>query len=72
MRVLLCTAPMVQINTPYPATAYLTAYLRERGFSVEQRDPALELALRLFSKRGVDELAKAVRKKRKRSDIFRN
>ena len=46
MRVLLLTPPMVQLNTPYPATAYLTGFLRERGFEVEQADPAIEWVLR--------------------------
>ena len=58
MRVLLVTPPMVQPNTPYPATAYLTGFLRlhaERlGLEVEQADASLELFLRLFSRDGVD------------------
>ena len=29
MKVLLLTPPMVQVNTPYPATAYLTGFLRQ-------------------------------------------
>jgi len=28
MRLLLVTPPMIQLNTPYPATAYLTGFLR--------------------------------------------
>ena len=43
---------MIQLNTPYPATAYLTGFLRlheERlGLVVAQADPALELFLRLY------------------------
>src|SRR5690242_10218668 len=57
MRVLLLTPPMTQLNTPYPATAYLTGFLRGRRLpwleSVEQADPALELVLRIFSKKGL-------------------
>ena len=57
MRILLLTAPMVQLNTPYPATAYLTGFLRqhagELGLEVAQADPALELFLRLFSRHGL-------------------
>jgi radical SAM superfamily enzyme YgiQ (UPF0313 family) len=48
---------MTQLNTPYPATAYLTGFLRQHagrvGFEVEQADPALELFLRLFSRAGL-------------------
>ena len=39
---------MTQLNTPYPATAYLTGFLRlheaRLGFTVTQADPALEQA----------------------------
>jgi len=53
MKVLLITPPMTQINTPYPATAYLTSYLREQGYEVQQRDLGLDLASSLFSPKGL-------------------
>jgi hypothetical protein len=57
MKVLLLTPPMVQVNTPYPATAYLTGFLRaharERGVIAVQDDPALALVLRLLSRDGL-------------------
>src|SRR3954454_7577534 len=57
MRVLLVTPPMVQLNTPYPATAYLTGFLRQHAaaldLEVTQADPALALFLRLFSRPGL-------------------
>jgi radical SAM superfamily enzyme YgiQ (UPF0313 family) len=57
LRILLVTPPMTQLNTPYPATAYLTGFLREHasrlGLEVAQADAALELFLRLFSRRGI-------------------
>ncbi|HEY0747227.1 MAG TPA: B12-binding domain-containing radical SAM protein [Steroidobacteraceae bacterium] len=53
MRVLLVTPPMIQLNTPYPATAYLTGFLRlhaaRLGLEVTQADASLSLFLRLFS-----------------------
>lgn len=62
MRVLLLTPPMIQLNTPYPATAYLTGFLRSRlpagEVEVRQADPALELFLRLFSRPGLTEVAR--------------
>lgn len=61
MRVLLITPPMVQVNAPYPATAFLAGFLRETGCDVVQFDASLELALRLFSRRGVQQLRKAIR-----------
>ena len=56
MRVLLVTPPMTQLNTPYPATAYLTGFLRGRGIDAVQADPALELFLRLFSRAGLERI----------------
>ncbi|MGK5083200.1 radical SAM protein [Bdellovibrionota bacterium FG-1] len=55
MRILLLTPPMTQLNTPYPATAYLKGFLRKErpDLDVRQADPAIELVLRLFSKKGV-------------------
>ncbi|MGE0172382.1 MAG: radical SAM protein [Oligoflexales bacterium] len=53
MKILLLLPPMTQINTPYPATAYLTGFLRGRGFDVEQADPAIELFSKLFCRDGL-------------------
>ena len=49
MRVLSLIPPMTQLNTPYPATAYLTGFLRSHGIDAAQEDLALGLVLRLFS-----------------------
>ncbi|WP_027847654.1 B12-binding domain-containing radical SAM protein [Marinospirillum minutulum] len=54
MTVLLMTPPMTQLNTPYPATAYLTGFLRARGYSAVQRDPAIELFLEMMTTQGLD------------------
>lgn len=56
VRLLLITPPMTQLNTPYPATAYLTGFLRAHGpagLEVEQVDAALELFLKIFSRAGI-------------------
>ncbi len=47
---------MTQLNTPYPATAYLSGFLKMFGVRVAQRDPAIELILRLLSKAGLAEI----------------
>src|SRR4051812_5463922 len=60
MKVLLVTPPLVQLNTPYPATSYLTGYLRRRGFEVAQADPALEWVLRLLSPDGLTRVRAAL------------
>lgn len=44
---------MIQLNTPYPATAYLTGFLRQHGHDVRQADPAIELFLAVFSSDGL-------------------
>ena len=49
MRVLLATPPMSQLNTPYPATTYLSGALSAAGVDVVQADLSLGLFLRLFS-----------------------
>ncbi|REG83758.1 radical SAM superfamily enzyme YgiQ (UPF0313 family) [Marinomonas pollencensis] len=54
MTVLLMTPPMTQLNTPYPATAYLTGFLRSRGYEAEQRDPAIELFLEMMTAPALD------------------
>ncbi|MBX9766715.1 MAG: radical SAM protein [Bdellovibrionales bacterium] len=43
MKTLLITPPMLQFNSPFPATPYLTGFLQGQGFSVEQRDASLDL-----------------------------
>ncbi len=52
-RVLSVIPPMTQLNTPYPSTAYLTGFLRSRGFDAVQEDLALGLILRLLSADGL-------------------
>ena len=54
MTVLLMTPPMTQLNTPYPATAYLTGFLRSQGYEAVQRDPAIELFLEMMTAQGLE------------------
>jgi hypothetical protein len=54
MRVLLLTPPMTQLNTPYPATAYLSGYLRTLGLPTAQADLSIELFHALFSPAGLN------------------
>jgi radical SAM superfamily enzyme YgiQ (UPF0313 family) len=63
LKVLLLTPPMTQLNTPYPATAYLTGFLRKHGVNCEQRDPAMDLVVALFSRAGLTEMRPLVEKK---------
>src|SRR5882724_10071642 len=65
MRLLLVTPPMTQLNTPYPATAYLTGFLRQHqaqlGLELAQADAALELFLRVFSRAGLQRVLDELR-----------
>ncbi len=65
-------APMTQLNTPYPSTAYLTGFLRSRGVSAVQEDLALALALKLLSRDGLERLRAAIHAmpRAKRSELL--
>ncbi len=64
MKILSLIPPMTQLNTPYPSTAYITGFLRSRGFEAQQEDLALWLVLSLFTKSGLDKVH-AIAKKQK-------
>jgi hypothetical protein len=53
VRILSVIPPMTQLNTPYPSTAYLTGFLRSRGFKADQADLSIALALKLLSEEGL-------------------
>ncbi|HEY0046247.1 MAG TPA: B12-binding domain-containing radical SAM protein [Flavobacterium sp.] len=53
---LLITPPFTQLNTPYPATAYLKGFLNTIGESSVQADLGIEVILVLFSKKGLRDL----------------
>ena len=42
-RILLLTPPLLQTNTPYPATMHLTGFLESKGFDVHQRDLSIKV-----------------------------
>lgn len=50
MRILLLTPPLTQLNTPYPATAYLKGYYVAKGHEVRQVDLGIEVADRVLSR----------------------
>ena len=56
MKILSLIPPMTQLNTPYPSTAYLTGFLRSRGFEAVQEDLALALVLGFFTPQGLLEI----------------
>ena len=60
-RILSIIPPMTQLNTPYPSTAYLTGFLRSRGFEATQTDLSIRLALKLLSVEGLDAIQERVK-----------
>ena len=54
--VFLITPPFTQLNTPYPATAYLKGFLNTKGIPSFQADFGIEVTLELFSKKGLQRL----------------
>jgi hypothetical protein len=51
--ILLLTPPFTQLNTPYPATAYLKGFLNTHNIPSFQADLGIELILALFSSAGL-------------------
>jgi hypothetical protein len=55
-KVFLITPPFTQLNTPYPATAYIKGFLNTKNISSFQADLGIETILALFSKQGLTDL----------------
>ncbi|KUF39395.1 B12-binding domain-containing radical SAM protein [Myroides marinus] len=50
------TPPFTQLNTPYPATAYIKGFLNTLNIDSYQADLGIEVILKLFSKQGLVDL----------------
>ena len=59
-QVLLLTPPFVQLNTPYPATAQLTGWLRRHGVAATQCDLSIAVALDMLRTYGEQPLTDEV------------
>lgn len=55
-KVLFITPPFTQLNTPYPATAYIKGFLNTIQVPSRQADLGIEVILRLFSKNGLNQV----------------
>lgn len=53
---LLITPPFTQLNTPYPATAYIKGFLNTKDISAFQMDLGIEVILELFSRKGMESI----------------
>jgi len=54
MNILLVTPPLTQLNTPYPATAYLQGFLKKSNYNVHQADLGIELINRIFTRNSLE------------------
>jgi radical SAM superfamily enzyme YgiQ (UPF0313 family) len=54
--IFLLTPPFTQLNTPYPATAYLKGFFNTKKIPAVQADLGIEVILKLFSKKGLTQL----------------
>ncbi len=63
--VFLITPPFTQLNTPYPATAYLKGFLNTKKINSFQADLGIEVTVALFSKQGLENLFTDINKLQK-------
>lgn len=54
--ILLITPPFTQLNTPYPATAYIKGFLNTKKIEAFQIDLGIEVILKMFSKDGLEKM----------------
>ncbi|HLF52003.1 B12-binding domain-containing radical SAM protein [Flavobacterium sp.] len=61
--IFLITPPFTQLNTPYPATAYIKGFLNTKNIASFQADLGIETILKLFSKQGLIDLFEYIESK---------
>lgn len=75
-KLFLITPPFTQLNTPYPATAYIKGFLNTKNIPATQADLGIEVILKLFSKEGLENLFKVYEEREKargkRQDVKAN
>ncbi|MCW2119906.1 B12-binding domain-containing radical SAM protein [Flavobacterium sp. 7A] len=71
-KLLLITPPFTQLNTPYPATAYIKGFLNTLNVTSVQADLGIEVILTLFSKEGLKSLFKEGNLKSKGKELSAN
>ena len=67
--VLLITPPFTQLNTPYPATAYLKGFFNTKNIATVQADLGIEVTMELFSKHGLEKLFSTIQAKTESSEV---
>lgn len=61
-KVFFITPPFTQLNTPYPATAYLKGFLNTKNIDSYQSDLGIEVILKLFSTKGLNDIFETIEK----------
>jgi hypothetical protein len=67
--VLLITPPFTQLNTPYPATAYLKGFFNTKNIATVQADLGIEVTMELFSKKGLEKLFLTIQAKTESTEV---
>ncbi len=67
--VLLITPPFTQLNTPYPATAYLKGFFNTKNIATVQADLGIEVTMELFSKQGLVKLFSTIQTNTESSEV---
>jgi len=68
----LVTPPFTQLNTPYPATAYIKGFLNTKNIASVQADLGIEVILALFSKKGLQDLFQASNSNFQKQELSEN
>ena len=71
MKILLITPPLTQLNTPYPATTMLKAYLETHGHKTAQADLGIELVDEIYSKAWLKSYATSIGNTEERAYMLR-
>lgn len=71
-KLFLITPPFTQLNTPYPATAYIKGFLNTKNIESVQADLGIEVILKLFSKEGLQSLFEVASLKFNAGEISEN
>ncbi len=71
-KIFLITPPFTQLNTPYPATAYIKGFLNTKNIESVQADLGIEVILELFSKKGLEKLFQVQSLKFKVEELSQN
>ena len=69
IKIFLLTPPFTQLNTPYPATAYLKGFLNTKNINSFQADLGIEVTVSLFCKVGLQNLFAQIKKQKKEQSI---